>query len=107
VPVNLVVLLRRDDHSPAEVRLTSDEAIEILRKGEYMILPGAGPKEKWGTISNEPWYNPYLLDLDNSRQAGFFRAMFERWRVPCIILNTGVETIDETHRRIVAALEAS
>lgn len=107
VPVSLVVLLRRDDHSPAEVRLTSDEAIEILQKGEYMVLPGAGPKEKWGTISNEPWYNPYLLDLDNSRQAGFYRAMFERWRVPCVILNTGVETIEETHRRIIAALEAS
>ena len=45
VPVDLVVLLRRDDHSPPEVRLTSDQAIDILQKGEYMVLPGAGPKE--------------------------------------------------------------
>ncbi len=106
VPVNLVVLLRRDDKSPAEVRLGPDEAIEILQRGEYMVLPGAGPKEKWGTISNEPWYNPYLLELDNSRQVRFFRAMFENWKVPCVILNTGVEGIAESHRRIVAALEA-
>ncbi|MDA4125082.1 MAG: hypothetical protein OK438_06515 [Thaumarchaeota archaeon] len=105
VPVNLVVLLRRDDHSPAEEALTPDQAIATLQKGEYMILPGAGPKEKWGTISNEPWYNPYLLELDNERQAAFFREMFENWKVPCIILNTGVEGIDASHRKIVSALE--
>ena len=107
VPVNLVVLLRRDDHSPAEVSLTPDQAIEILQKGEYMVLPGAGPKEKWGTISNEPWYNPYLLELDHGRQAKFFRALFETWKVPCIILNTGVESIQQSHERIVAALETA
>jgi hypothetical protein len=107
VPVNLVVLLRRDDHSPPEVKLSSDEAIKVLSKGEYMILPGAGPKEKWGTISSEPWYNPYLLELDSGKQEYFFRAMFEKWQVPCIILNTGVEGIQESHRRIITALEAS
>jgi hypothetical protein len=106
VPINLVVLLRRDDHSPAEVRLTPDQAISILQKGEYMVLPGAGPKEKWGTMSYEPWYNPYLLEPDDARQAGFFRAMFESWKVPCIILNTGVEGIQASHERIVAALES-
>jgi len=105
VPISLVILLRRDDHSPAEERLTPDRAIEVLQKGEYMILPGAGPKEKWGTISNEPWYNPYLLELDNARQVRFFRAMFENWKVPCIIHNTGVEGIADSHKRIVAALE--
>lgn len=107
VPVNLIVLLRRDDHSPAEVKLTPSSAIEVLQKGEYMVLPGAGPKEKWGTISTEPWYNPYLLELDNASQARFFRAMFEGWKVPCVILNTGVESIQQTHERIVAALESS
>ena len=107
VPINLVVLLRRDDHSPAEVALNPTEAIEILQKGEYMILPGAGPKEKWGTISTEPWYNPYLLELDNDRQAKFFRAMFENWKVPCVILNTGIESIQQSHERIVSALDAT
>jgi len=105
VPISLLVLLRRDDHSPPEVRLNAGRAIEILQKGEYMILPGAGPKEKWGTISNEPWYNPYLLELDNARQIHFFKAMLENWRVPCVILNTGVEGIADSHRRIIAALE--
>lgn len=107
VPIDLVVLLRRDDHSPAEVRLTPDEAIDVLQKGEYMVLPGAGPKELWGTISHEPWYNPYLLELDNRRQAEFFKAMFETWRVPCMILNTGVENIQESQRRIISALEST
>jgi hypothetical protein len=104
VPVNLMVLLRRDNWSPAEVRLTPDEAIEILKKGEYQILPGAGPREKWGTMSFEPWYNPYLLEPDQRRQEAYFRAVFEKWKVPCIILNTGVEGVQETHQRIVSAL---
>jgi len=107
VPINLVVLLRRDDHNPAEVKLTPDQAIGILRKGEYMVLPGAGPKEQWGTTSYEPWYNPYLLEPDDERQAGFFRAMFEDKKVPCIILNTGVEGIQQSHERIISALDSS
>jgi len=106
VPVNLVVLLRRDDHSPAEVKLTPGQAIGVLQKGEYMVLPGAGPKEKWGTTSSEPWYNPYLLVPNDAIQANFFRVMFEFWRVPSIILNTGVAGIEETNERIIAALEA-
>ncbi len=105
VPINLVVLLRRDDHSPPEAKLEPRGAIEVLQKGEYMVLPGAGPREKWGTISTEPWYNPYLLELDNQRQASFFRALFETWKVPCVILNTGVEGIAASHERIIAALE--
>jgi len=107
VPINLVVLLRRDDHNPAEVKLAPDQAIGILRKGEYMVLPGAGPKEQWGTTSYEPWYNPYLLEPDDERQTDFFRTMFEDWRVPCIILNTGVEGIQQSHERIISALNAS
>ena len=107
VPINLVVLLRRDDHSPAEVRLTPNEAVGILRKGEYMVLPGAGPKEQWGTTSYEPWYNPYLLEPNDERQERFFRSMFEDWKVPCIILNTGVEGIQQSHERIISALESS
>ena len=107
VPVNLVVLLRRDDHSPAEVKLTPSQAIEVLEKGEYMVLPGAGPKEKWGTISSEPWYNPYLLELDHGRQAKFFRTLFENWKVPCVILNTGIESIQQSHERILAALQSA
>ncbi len=107
VPINLVVLLRRDDHSQAEERLAPKEAIDTLQKGEYMVLPGAGPREQWGTISHEPWFNPYLLEPDDARQAAFFGAMFNDWNVPCIILNTGVEGVQQSHERIVAALEGS
>jgi hypothetical protein len=106
VPIDLVVLLRRDDHSPAEVKLAPVQAIQILQKGEYMVLPGAGPKEQWGKMSYEPWYNPYLLEPDEAAQTRFFRSMFEDWKVPCIILNTGVEGIQASHERIVAALES-
>lgn len=107
VPINLVVLLRRDDRSPAGMKLTTDQAISILQKGEYMVLPGAGPREKWGTTSYEPWYNPYLLEPDDARQSTFFRLMFDSWKVPCIILNTGVEGIEASHQRILAALESA
>jgi hypothetical protein len=107
VPVDLVVLLRRDSSSPPEVRLSPAEAIRVLQKGEYMILPGAGPRERWGTMSYEPWFNPYLLEPDDSRQARFFGMMFRNWKVPCVILNTGVEGVQQTHERIVAALESS
>jgi hypothetical protein len=66
-----------------------------------MVLPGARPKEKWGTMSYEPWYNPYLLEPDNARQAGFFRSMFDDWKVPCSVLITVVEGIQESHERII------
>jgi hypothetical protein len=102
--IRLLVLLRRDETSPPEVVLNSTEAVEVLRKGDYMIRPGAGPKESWGKISSEPWYNPYLLQLDHSRQAQFFEDMISKYGVKCILLNTGVETVDETHIRIMSAL---
>ncbi|MEM3851645.1 MAG: hypothetical protein QXP70_01445 [Methanomassiliicoccales archaeon] len=103
--LHLLVLLRRDNTSPAQVNLDADEAIEVLKEGKYMIRPGSGPKEKWGTMANEPWYNPYLLVRDDKKQEEFFRREIESSR--CILLNTGVESIDETHNRIVKELRAS
>jgi hypothetical protein len=105
--VKLVALLRRDDHNPPEVNLQPDEAIQVLKKGEYMVRPGAGPKEMWGKIGTEPWYNPYLLEQDNEAQERFFRAMFEDYNIPCILLNTGVETVEQTHERILRALKTA
>jgi hypothetical protein len=102
--IKLLVLLRRDEVSPHEVRLDVDSAIEVLRKGEYMIRPGAGPKEMWGKMGQEPWYNPYLLRPDHSRQEYFFRQMMTKFEVRCILLNTRIETIDQTHQRIISAL---
>ncbi len=102
--IRLLVLLRRDETSPAEVRLDPDNAIKVLRKGEYMIRPGAGPKELWGKMGQEPWYNPYLLRPDHPRQEQFFRNMITKFGVKCLLLNTGVEAIDQTHGRIASAL---
>jgi hypothetical protein len=104
--IRLLVLLRRDEKSPELVSLNADEAIQVLRKGEYMIRPGAGPKESWGKISNEPWFNPYLLHLDHARQEQFFRRMISFFNVKCILLNTGIETVEQTHMRILSALES-
>ncbi len=104
--VRLLVLLRRDETSPAEVRLDADQAIRVLQKGEYMVRPGAGPRELWGKMGNEPWYNPYLLRLDHARQEHFFRRMISKFNVTCLLLNTGVDTIDQTHQRILSALDS-
>jgi len=48
-----------------------------------------------------------LLELDSFSQARYFRAMFEKWTVPCVMLNTGVEGIQQTRERIIDALNAS
>src|SRR5881296_2356267 len=105
--IRLLVLLRRDDKSPPEVHLDADEAIKVLRKGEYMVRPGAGPKEMWGKLASEPWYNPYLLLLDHARQEQFFRRMISKFDVKCLLLNTGVDSIDETHKRIISMLDTA
>jgi len=102
-PMNLIVLLRRDEDSPAEVELTPDQAIKILKEGKTLIRPGAGPKEKWGTYGSEPWYNPYLLAPDHARQERFFRDEMKAAR--CIILNTKKQTIQETYETILKHLE--
>lgn len=99
--MKLIVLLRRDKESPAEVVLSPDDAIKVLREGRTLIRPGAGPKEKWGTYGYEPWYNPYLLQPDHERQERFFRAGLAAAR--CMIINTGApgESIQRTHDRIL------
>lgn len=102
--IKLLVLLRRDQTSPPEMRLDADEMIKVLRRGEYMIRPGAGPKESWGQLGHEPWYNPYLLHLDHARQEQFFRTMVSKFDVQCLLLNTGVESVESTHKRIMNAL---
>ncbi len=101
--LNLIALLRRDNTSPAQVNLDPDDAIKVLLEGSYMIRPGAGPKEKWGTMAHEPWYNPYLLVRDDKKQEEFFRREIESAR--CILLNTGVESIQQTHDRIARELK--
>jgi hypothetical protein len=102
-----VLLLRRDNDNPPEVRLTSEQAIEILKVGAYMVNPGAGKKEDWGKIKYEPWYNPYLLargevgGIDREAvQIDFFRRLFDV--AECTIINTGPESISQSRARVDA-----
>lgn len=91
-----VILLRRDGESPAEVELSSDEAIKILEEGKYQVLSGAG--DNVGEFAYESYYNPYLLVKRPEVQAKFFKSLFSS--TTCHILNTGVESVDETQARI-------
>jgi hypothetical protein len=100
--VRVVVLLRRDPHSPPFLRLEPEEAIDILRLGEFTIQPGAGPPEQWGQTKREPFYNPYLLVRNEERtrlQEEFFRRLFTCAEVH--IINTGVESVEESRRHIL------
>ncbi|MFQ5828726.1 MAG: hypothetical protein ACE5JD_06175 [Candidatus Methylomirabilia bacterium] len=88
-PINLVLLLRRDDVSPYIEELDTKEALEILRKGEFMVAPGAtvDPNEI-GTLKNESWYNPYLLAPDDAFEAERFAAVKDRGGAGYLVINT-------------------
>ena len=88
-PMHLIVLLRRDDHSPFEEVLDTERALAVLEEGAYMVQPGAGPKEKWGQMANEPWYNPYLLRPDRDFERRMFASYSEDHGVRYVIYNTG------------------
>jgi hypothetical protein len=90
-PIHLVILLRRDSYSPFEKELDTAEALEVLEKGEYMIQPGSGPKEKWGKLACEPWYNPYLLSPDRDFERRMFASYKEEHGARYVIYNTGAE----------------
>ena len=88
-PVNIVILLRRDDVSPFMRELSADEAIEILRKGEFMVQAGAttDPTEI-GKLKTESWYNPYLLAPDDRFETERFSAVKEIGKAKYLIFNT-------------------
>jgi hypothetical protein len=94
--VRAVILLRRDETSPPEVRLSTDEAIKILEKGKYQVLAGAGGNI--GGFNQESYYNPYLLVRRKELQNRFFGKLFES--ACCYILNTGLEGVEESQARI-------
>jgi hypothetical protein len=111
-----VVLLRRDDVSPYMRELESQEAVEILRKGEFMVAPGATIyPEEIGTIKNESWYNPYLLAPDDEFEAERFAAVRDEGGAKYLIVNTSAifankgkdgkpdlnELIDRTGKKIL------
>jgi hypothetical protein len=87
-PIDLIVLLRRDPHSPFEQLLSAEDAVAVLEEGQFTVQPGAGPEEDWGKLSNEPWYNPYLLRPDTAFERRMFAAYPERWGARYVIYNT-------------------
>ena len=88
-PVNIVILLRRDDVSPFMKELSTQEAVEVLRKGEFMVQAGAttNPAEI-GTLKSESWYNPYLLAPDDHFEAERFAALKDEGKAKYLIFNT-------------------
>jgi hypothetical protein len=101
--VRSVILLRRDRESPAEAKLEPEEAVSILEEGRYQVLSGAGANV--GEYANESFYNPYLLIKRPEAQKAFFRQLFDV--APCHILNTGVETVEESQKRIRRIVQES
>ena len=108
INLNCVLLLTRDEESPPIRKLDPEEAIKILKEGKFKIMSGAGPPEKWGQYGNEPYYDPYQLEMNVKRQEEFFRKLFE-YGIQFYLLNTGsyqgrkIE-IHQTHAYIRAAL---
>jgi hypothetical protein len=107
--LNYVLLLTRDEENPIIRKIERKEAIKILKEGKFKILPGGGPPEKWGEYGNEPFYDPYQLEMDLDRQEKFFKKLFD-YGVLFYLLNTGsyknrkIE-IHQTHAYIRAALK--
>jgi hypothetical protein len=89
--IDLVVLLRRDPDSPFERLLSTDEALRVLEEGQFTVQPGAGPQEDWGKLSNEPWYNPYLLRPDREFERRMFASYQERHGARYLIYNTSAQ----------------
>lgn len=88
-PIDLIVLLRRDDRSPFERFLSTREALAVLEEGEFTVQPGAGPKEQWGKLAKEPWYNPYLLRPDREFERRMFASYQDVHGARYVIYNTG------------------
>ena len=97
--IQVVLLLRRDAHSLPIEKLDTEQAIDILRKGEYMDD---------GKLRSVPFYNPYLLVKDEVRtrlQVDFFRHLL--LVADCYVLNTGVQSIEETRSRALEVAATS
>jgi len=99
-----LVLLTRDESTPPDAKLTAEEAVAILKEGKYMVMPGAGPKEAWGTYKNESWYNPYLLEPDHQHEEASFRKLLQV--ADAYIINTGKGTIEENQRKMRRILQS-
>jgi aspartate/methionine/tyrosine aminotransferase len=94
-PLRWVFVLRRDDVSPAVVKLEPEEALRLLSSGETPGLThGLGSKP-------QPFFNPHLLSVSPERldqQRGFFRRLLAG--TACYLFNSGVGTVDDIKKTI-------
>jgi len=88
ITLKYVLLLTRDEETPIIKKIECEEALRILKEGKFKIAPGGGPPEKWGQYGNEPFYDPYQLEMDKEREEKFFRRLFD-YGVLFYVLNTG------------------
>jgi hypothetical protein len=108
ITLKYVLLLTRDEETPIIKKIECEEALRILKEGKFKIAPGGGPPEKWGQYGNEPFYDPYQLEMDKEREEKFFRRLFE-YGVLFYILNTGSHDgrkieVHQLHAYVRAAL---
>lgn len=106
--LNYVLLLTRNEENEILRKIERKEAINTLKEGKFRIQPGAGPPEKIGQYGNEPFYDPYQLEMDLNREEKFFRKLFD-YNVLFYLLNTGSHQnrkieVHQTHAYIRAAL---
>jgi hypothetical protein len=104
-----ILLLTKDEENSPIRKLECEEAIDVLKEGKFKITPGAGPPEKWGQYGNEPFYDPYQLEMNKETEEKFFRKLFD-YETLFYLLNTGsyqgrkIE-IHQTHAYVRAALK--
>jgi hypothetical protein len=108
ITMKYVLLLTRDEESPPIKKLECEEVMKILKEGKFKIMPGGGPPEKWGQYGNEPFYDPYQIEMDKERQEKFFRRLFD-YGILFYLLNTGSHhgrkiEVHQSHAYIRAAL---
>lgn len=109
VVLKYVLLLTRDDESPPLRKVDCGEAIKILKEGKFQIMPGGGPPEKWGQYANEPFYDPYQLEMDKDMEENFFKRLFD-YGILFYLVNTGSYQgrkiqVHQSHTYIRAALD--
>ncbi len=92
-----LVVLRKDNVSPAMERLNPEAALNFLEEGKYMKSGGI-----LGAVKNEPFYNPYILNPTRERlelHRRYFQHLLKL--VPCYLINTGKEKLNKTIERLM------
>lgn len=101
--LDALAVLRRDSSNPSDEESQREVVLAALREGRSEVRPGGGPREAWGTMASQPYYNPYLLH-GAARQDELFQAALRN--AQAVLLNTARLGIAETAQRILAAAGA-